>query len=102
MNWRRGLLRLWLVASLLWIGFLGWIGYERHVLLSCFNHRKANPSLGNPFDCFPATGFPEYDYLVPAGAKFYDYFIAAFVPIMGTLIIGMIVAWVASGFRPKT
>jgi hypothetical protein len=102
MNWQRGLLRLWLVASLLWIGFLSWIGYQRYVVLSCFDRRKAHPALGNPFDCIPATGFPDFDYLLPGSARVYDFVVMAFVPIMVTLIVGMIVAWIAMGFRRKS
>ena len=29
MNYRRGLLRLWLIASVLWIAFTGWL-YASH------------------------------------------------------------------------
>jgi hypothetical protein len=61
MNWRRGFVRVWLVGSVAWIGFAAWTFYEmvwvpRQAAAAankCANARTANPSLGNPFDCFP-------------------------------------------------
>ena len=95
MNWRRGLLRLWLVASLLWISFVGWAGYQRLVQLSCFDKRKANPSLGNPLRCLPEAGYPN-DYL--PGHTAADLIVWALAPVV-VFILGLIVAWIVAGFK---
>jgi hypothetical protein len=49
MRWRRGFSRIWLIISIGWIGFVSWVGYQRLSQLSCFDTRRANPSMGNPY-----------------------------------------------------
>jgi hypothetical protein len=97
-SWRRGFFRLWLVSSLLWVSLLAWIGYQRFVQLSCFDARKATPSLGNPYECLPSTGYPDFDYLLPNTATVIDFVAMALAPTVCVLIAGLIAAWIAAGF----
>jgi hypothetical protein len=86
MGWRLGLFRLWIVLSVCWIAFVGFLAYRnwwipRRVAIQCADTRKANPALGNPADCFdPAL---EIGAIVDYGAK-------AVVPIFGVLMIGFV------------
>jgi hypothetical protein len=104
MTWRRGLLRLWLVGSIGWIGFVSWVGYQRLSQLSCFDTRKANPSLGNPYLCLPDAGFPQFDKLFPIQfAQTPWQFVAwALVPIGLGFMAGIVLTWIIAGFRAPT
>jgi hypothetical protein len=108
MNWRRGLLRVYLVVSLGWIGFVTWTFYETvwaprraaAVASDCANARTANPSLGNPFDCFPlGNAFAD---LIPIGDALMRFAAVAFGPVIGLLVISLLLQWIASGFRKPT
>jgi hypothetical protein len=54
MNWRRGLLRLWIATSVCWIALVAWHGYNAVIVprqiaaqqTVCANARTANPKLG--------------------------------------------------------
>jgi hypothetical protein len=92
-SWRRGFFRLWLVVSLLWVSFLAWIGYQRFVQLSCFDARKAAPSLGNLYECLPSTGYPDFDYLLPNTATVIDFIAMAVAPI----VCALIAVWLGRG-----
>ena len=85
MNWRRGMFRLWLVLSAIWI--------VATVLLNgpikaCFEVRRAL-GRGNPFDCFveeAISGLTIETMLLALG------------PVIMTFIIGLILAWIIKGF----
>jgi hypothetical protein len=121
LNWRRGLLRLWLVASVAWVIGVSWFGYVNVIVPrnkaasehACFEVRRSNPKLGNPFDCFegnttpaPPAGFvPDpprrtiaFDDLIPLSA-YSNYILIAFLPVIAVLILGLAVVWVVAGFR---
>ena len=109
MNWRRGLLRVWLVGSLAWIGFVSWMFFEtvwvprRTAALAsdCANARTLNPSLGNPFDCFPQGGNAFAD-LIPIGDALMRFAAIALGPVIGMLAIALVLQWIVSGFRKPT
>ena len=60
MNWKLGFFRIWIVASICWVSFVGWLFYNATVVSrritatqqACVDDRRADPSLGNVFDCF--------------------------------------------------
>ena len=60
MNWKRGFLRLWIVASLLWITAVSWNAYSsvtspRMIAAAedaCFQTATKRKHGPNPFDCF--------------------------------------------------
>jgi hypothetical protein len=65
MNWRRGTLRLVIVASICWSGVAAWVLYQNPAIMAprrqglsdaekrvCVDARTADPSLGNPFACY--------------------------------------------------
>ena len=102
MNWRRRLLRLWVIASACWIILVGGVTYQevwisRQVAMeqtACADARGANPALGNPFDCFDSQV-----KLIPLGPTLARYAVLAIVPVVGTFALGVAGAWVISGFR---
>jgi hypothetical protein len=106
MNWTRGLIRLWLVVSILWISVVGWLAYLGGVVpriaaakqQACFEARKADPRLGNVFDCFDGGGSPFAD-LVPWSNDIFTYGGWAFIPPLVLLFIGILIKWVMAGFR---
>jgi len=99
MNWKRGLFRLWLLAATLWVVLPVWLFYEtlerRNLaakgLDACFAARKANPSVGNPFNCF--------DDLVPIGPQIAQYVAMALGPPITVFLLGYSLLWVLKGFR---
>jgi hypothetical protein len=102
MSWRRGLLRLWLLGSALWVGVVAWIAYysvvvPRQAAATCFETRKADSTLGNPFDCFDSAS-PFAD-LIPWSSDIMKYGTWAFAPVVATLVLGLSIAWVLAGFR---
>jgi hypothetical protein len=101
MNWRRGLLRLWLVASLCWAAFIGWSAYQESMALSaqhaCWESKKDNPGAGNPFDCFDAR-IGLFEDLVPVETRIARYAVLLIIPILIPLVLGFAVAWVLAGF----
>lgn len=101
-------MRLWLITSMLWITWVGWIAYEGAVVPrlvaanqnACLEARKANPSLGNPFDCFDGGGMSFAD-VVPWSTDIISYGALAFTPVLVLLLIGLVIRWIVAGFRPS-
>ena len=125
MNWRRGLLRVWLVLSVLWL-----CGTACHLIIewstapplpnpqggiarypwqmnwteadqkSCADARTKNPSLGNIFDCFdnPYNVVPEPS---PVAHALKVLLIAGVLPPLALLILGLAGRWIFVGFRPN-
>jgi hypothetical protein len=88
MNLKRGFVRLWIVASLLWIAAFIW-----YLRASC------SYSADDVLDCW--TG--DEDWMMPISYfSIRDYarlgMIGASVPL-GLLFFGYVIAWVAKGFR---
>jgi hypothetical protein len=107
MNWRRGLFRLWLAASVLWVFFQGWGLYEDEFVprqsaasvAKCLQDRKENPTLGNPFDCFDnARGNPFAD-LIPLGPAMVRKTILIVAPPIALFLLGYSLLWIGRGFR---
>jgi hypothetical protein len=102
MNWRRGLFRLWIAASLCWITLVGWEIYEDSKALAeqraCLAEREANPGLGNPFECFKMGMFED---LIPVETRALRWGIVMALPPLGALFIGLGTLWVISGFAPR-
>jgi hypothetical protein len=104
MNWRAGMFRVWIVASILWIGAASWAAYEKIAVprqiaaqqQACADERKANTKLGNPFDCF--DGAVMFDDLIPLGPQILRYAAIAIGPPLCILVFWFIGAWVAAGF----
>jgi hypothetical protein len=104
MNWRQGMFRLWIVASFLWILPIAWLAYHdisarAHVPSSpqaCFEEHKANPALGNPFDCFDDENSHLGGPIEPVIAI---YAALATGPALATLLLWLIGVWVAAGFN---
>jgi hypothetical protein len=99
------LLRLWLLMSVLWVGAVGWIAYYSAVVPrqaaaaqgACFEARKLDSNLGNPFDCF--DGASPFSDLIPWSSDIIKYSTLAFVPVVAMLVLGLSIGWVLAGFR---
>jgi hypothetical protein len=106
MNWRRGLLRLWMAASLIWVVALGWFAYEEtHARATreaansvCMEGKKAEGR--NPFDCFdgqPAA--PIFEDLIPTEWWLRRYAALAVLPPLGLLAVSLLITWILAGFK---
>jgi hypothetical protein len=78
MNWRRGMFRLWLVASVLWIGLMSVAGYARIIV--------------------PWRNGADF---ISISSDIAQFFAVAFGPVLAVLMIGTMVGWVLSGFRRR-
>jgi hypothetical protein len=125
MNWRRGLFRVWLAISILWI--CGTAAYVVAIPItvwspgqlpnpqggiaqypwqmnwtaanekSCFDARVRDRSLGNPYDCFDNAKDPQQAH--PVGPALDVFLIFGLVPPLGLLIVAAACRWVFQGFR---
>lgn len=104
MNWRRGLFRLWLVVSALWIGWLT-LGFSLSVWSKQHNvaiwEENCATRRDYPLPCPPT--FPgAFDNLMGYPRAFYDlmgYIVYAFGLPLALLGIGFFVARFADGYR---
>jgi hypothetical protein len=118
MNVKRGLLRAWIVGSLLWIAGVGIIGWsqlsEIFVTIEPPTDKGAVVLAPGPYACWaarhpdnPFAFMDESDPKSPAEAwrrcvaykvQIPEY---AFAPPLILLVLGYVVAWVAKGFRKE-
>jgi hypothetical protein len=89
MNWRRGLLRLWLLASLAWVAFNAFAFSVPRSLSDAIGWGLPEPPPGYVLDAVTAgwanlRGFLLFGLGMPALA----------------LALGFAAAWVARGFKP--
>ncbi len=114
MNWRRGLIRLWVVFTVIWIVAVafdqnvgGMIYAYRHPMLdkaeiaACVRERTGTVDKGNPYECLDAGMRSDEHPMTRSEAtqqlgKLAG--IAASGPI-ATLVAAFIVLWVGKGFR---
>lgn len=91
MNWRRGLFRFWLTASVLWI-----VGWPTYVASTCVTFpENLIPKL------YCRTGFGEWlPALSDLGLRGYATIVSYDLgPPLAVLLIGVVAAWVISGFQ---
>jgi hypothetical protein len=104
-NWKQGLLRIWVVGSSLWAIFAAWLAYSTRSAAAsqqdCFEAHKANPALGNPFGCFDGKAL-SFDDLIPLTSFAKPYVALAIGPIFGALLLGFLVAWIIDGFKRRS
>ena len=108
MNWRRGLLRLWLILSTVWVVLICAAAYA--VIISpyltasaenvCFEAAKNRNDGTNPFDCFHSTGM-KFDDLIPLWSQLLPYLVAALAPALILLLLGLAGFWITSGFQAR-
>ena len=104
MNWCHGLLRLWIAVSVIWIGVVAFVAYQKvwqphQIAMSqeqCAEKRRA-AGAGNPFGCFDPD--IQFDVLVPLGPQLVPYATWAIGLVVGGLLLGLIGTWVVAGFR---
>src|SRR5262245_23305680 len=118
MNWRKGFFRLWCMLSLCWVVSTGAIVWniekksaerlEAH--MSCVKEEREKLSGKDPdsvFDICAArsgitlkdTAFDRLTVRDTIKSYFKEYGGLTLLPPLVTLILGLLVAWVASGFK---
>ena len=92
MNLRRGLWRLWIIASCIWV--IGWLAY---VWSTC----TMLPGAGGPFMiCHTSPFWPGFTEMGMLTVRDYlDLAIGALVGPAALLVVGLATGWVAAGFR---
>jgi hypothetical protein len=107
MNWKQGFLRIWIVASVCWVSFVGWLFYNATVVsqrlaavqAACVEDRRADPSLGNVFDCFEMG--MRIDDLTTFGSILAKHLALAVGPMVGAVVIWFVVSWILAGFHSQ-
>jgi hypothetical protein len=95
-TWGRGLIRVWLLATVLWIGFAGWIEISTKPPFDPSKPFKVIEPNGTEhegiIDPFAPKPPPPKSMLATAGV--------IFGPPATVLIFGLALRWVIRGFRP--
>jgi hypothetical protein len=111
MNWRRGLLRLWLVLSLFWIAFVGIFAWENDTfkfaqMAACAEAKRAQGA--DTFICGLSEHLDEQVRLMSVGiadiatTTIFKQFVAiVLIPPLIMLVLGLLGVWVASGFARR-
>jgi hypothetical protein len=89
MNWSRGLFRLWLAASLLWMAL--WIALDWRALATDFSCRFGSNG--------PWCEYPSKDFYLEGGLQDPSVWEALLIPPIATLLLGLVMGWVIKGFR---
>jgi len=99
MNWTRGLIRLWLLASIAVTAYIGWSHWEVADARCYYGGRSAEILYRGKTDLIVADAARRcrisYDEEISEGAT------EAFGASFALLIIGAALAWVVRGFRRK-
>jgi hypothetical protein len=111
-RWWQGLFRLWLLGTILWIGFACWAeaqippwstGIVRSQVKVLGQTHPESSETRPPFDPNKPYGVVQPDgtiiEVVPFGIKTVAF---VFAPPIFLLLVGSAIWWVASGFRPRT
>jgi glycerol uptake facilitator-like aquaporin len=97
MNWKRGLLRVWAAASLLWVALwtvLNWSGVAASLSdLSCL----VSGGSSGPWCKYRLIGAIAAD-----GLEDRHFWIGLIAPLIAALLLGYTLLWVGRGFRAKT
>ena len=98
MNWKRGLLRLWAVAAVLWVGVAFYSNDTvQHVVPDLY---ALFTSPGPKHDCSSGVGTAEIYCIVDGPIQTpFDLANLAFIPPLFLLALGYVGLWVWRGFR---
>lgn len=117
MNWRRGLIRLWALLSLVWIvsvtayGISDWnyvrgwyevVPAPKSGTIVPPSDLPDKPKINDPFAKPDATGpWTKYQSKpAPMRHSFPTYLAFALIPPLGSFAVGWGIVWVLAGFRP--
>ena len=109
MNWKRGLFRLWIIASVFWVGAVGWYTYETVVVprqkaawqAECVNSWRAT-SPPPPQDASPPSYCGTvllFDDLVPVAPQVETWAALSASFPAGTFLVWFAGTWIAAGFK---
>jgi hypothetical protein len=88
MNWKRGLLRLWIAVSLLWLI------HPTYVLINQLRDLAATEGSTIPY---PADYWPQ-----SRADAFLQFVATAIGPPISLLVLGLAATWIIAGFRQPT
>jgi hypothetical protein len=116
-NWRRGLLRVWIVLSICWVGLVAELAREDFVEMCTWTFDCLPPGAwlnGIRISTFPPgmAGGPSTVRPVPDQPEqipglsfrlnhFAKYALAAVAPPIGALLLWVVVAWIVAGFSRR-
>jgi hypothetical protein len=108
MNWKPGFFRIWIVASVCWVAFVGFAFYSEILVprqlaltqVGCIQAHRANPALGKVSDCL-YNGRLLFDDRIPFRSVLPKYLAMAFGPIFAVLLLGFSFAWIVAGFKRR-
>jgi len=95
MNWRRGLCRVWIVASVFWFVGMGWYQYAHNVEL--YLQACSRPLGSSATECIVDTETTNHIHTV-WWLKAISF---TFLPPFGVLIAFMVGRWIKRGFRAE-
>src|SRR4051794_3347728 len=102
MNWRRGLLRTWVVVSICWVGVVGGYG-----VYNWYNDPWRVVSQ-KPADCGETKPWTKYHKecleLAPwlKSPPLWDVLLHSIGPPSALLLFGVVLWWIGQGFRERT
>ncbi|QKC83960.1 hypothetical protein EB232_22290 [Mesorhizobium sp. NZP2077] len=102
MNWRRGLIRIWILSSAVWIGYIVWRLYS-----SCFEMLDLNGVRTGQELC-SAEAWPHEgpnrvaDILDFEFAHWLGWVSQALLPPLAVFLFAILVRWALNGFRRQT
>ena len=107
MNWKRGLLRLWAVAAVLWVGvaFYNNDTMQRVDAAYALSHNRTPPWVKYKEAELKQAGFSDqeiqayHDSQRSIWPPLFDFAKLAFIPPLLLLALGYIGLWVGRGFR---
>jgi hypothetical protein len=100
-----------MALAAVWIVFVGFFAYQdisttrarAAAEWKCAAAKHANPSLGDPSDCFPG-GTPAIDDFadaMPLYKQVEPFLGPALLPPLGALGFGATICWISAGFAPR-
>jgi hypothetical protein len=94
MNWRRGLIRIWIFASVIWISGVSLTTYNR-VLVPRWHAEDCASGVKSGDLC---QSFLFYD-LIPIETVILNYVTLAFIPAIFIILLGIALRWIVAGFN---
>jgi hypothetical protein len=100
MNWRGGMLRLWIVTSVIWAGTISLIAYQNIAVPRLQSNRcleRSQINGHNPFDCFD----PNVVGVFSSPSDVIFYVALALGPVGTAFVLWFIGKWIVAGFKAR-
>ncbi len=96
MHWRRGILRLWIVLTAVWISLTAWLAYQNVIV--------PRQIAASETVCSVAAHRCDINFndLIPWQPEAERYIAWAILPPLGLMAFGLVAAWIVTGFVRAT